>query len=1019
MSVAPENPGIEILVVDDDVVDRRQMERLLKAASLPLARSDYVGSLQACLDVLTRQSPDVVLLDLNLPDSGGLDTIARILQAHPGLAVIVVTGEGGDGIGLEALSRGAQDYLVKGEFDTRLLGKTIRYAVERRRQQDALRLTQFSVDSAADAVLWIRRDASILYVNEAATQLLGYSREELLRVTIGDLNPGHPPEAWESHWEDVRRHRSLTFEATLNTKRSVPIPVEITANYIEFAGQAYNCAFVRDITERRRMEDARKKSQWRHEELSRLRQSLLGRASLEEKLKQITEAIVRLFDADFCRVWLIKPGDRCQQGCIHADAQDGPHVCRDRERCLHLMTSSGRYTHIDGQGHRRVPFGCYKIGRVASGLEDRFLTNDAQNDPRLHNHAWAKDLGLVSFAGYQLRVPGGDMMGVLALFASHPISPEEDALLAGLGSTTAFIIQQATSEAMLRRSEAELQFRNAVLSAQQEVSVDGILVVDEKGQILSANQRFLDLWGVPPEMAASGVDEPVLKWVLDRVEEPQAFIEKVAYLYARPDLASRDEITLKDGRALDRYSGPMVGSDGTYYGRVWYFHEITHRKKVENTLREGEQRLKAVLDSLLTGVLIIDAQTHIILDVNPMAEKILGRARADLVGHPCHRYVCPTQEGRCPITDLNQTVMLDERMALRPDGTAIHILKSINPVEIRGQKCLVESFIDITDRKEAEEAIRRANEQLEKANCEMREMQAQIVQSEKLASIGQLAAGVAHEMNTPVGFVASNFQTLQKYVDKFLRLFRLYEQLGTAVEDGQRERRLAILEQIRQARKDLKIDFVLGDIQGLFDESREGLERVTSIIQNLRDFSRIDQAEELAEYNINEGLKAALAVAQNEIRDHAEVRLDLGDVPAIPCRANQINQVFLNMLVNAAQAIGSQQRQEKGTITLRTMQAVDHVICQISDDGPGIASEIISRIFDPFFTTKPVGKGTGLGLSISYDIVVNKHKGQILVESAAGQGTTFTIRLPIEQTKAAPAAGRSAGEPDYDESTGH
>ncbi len=1019
MSVTPQNPGIAVLVVDDDVVDRRQMDRLLKATSLPLARSDYVGSLEACLDVLTRQSPDVVLLDLNLPDSGGLDTIARILQAHPGLAVIVVTGEGGDGIGLEALSRGAQDYLVKGEFDTRLLGKTIRYAVERRRQQDALRLTQFSVDSAADAVFWIRRDASILYVNEAATRLLGYSREELLRMTIADLNPSHPPEAWASHWEEVQRRRSVTFEAVLNTRKGDLAPVEITANYIEFAGQAYNCSFVRDITERRRLEDARQKSQWRHEELSRLRQSLLGRAPLEEKLKQITEAIVGLFGADFCRIWLIKSGDLCQQGCIHADAEDGPHVCRDRERCLHLMASSGRYTHVDGQGHRRVPFGCYKIGRVASGLEDRFLTNDAQNDPRVHNHAWAKGLGLVSFSGYQVRVPDGETLGVLALFAGHPISPEEDALLAGLGSTTAFVIQQAVSEELVRKSEAELQFRNTLLSTQQEVSIDGILVVDEHGQILSANQRFLDLWAVPAEMIASKVDEPVLKWVVDRVKDPQAFVEKVTYLYAHRDQTSRDEIVLKDGRTLDRYSAPMVGSDGKYYGRVWYFHEITARKRIENTLREGEQRLKAVLDSLLTGVLIIDAQTHVVLDANPMAEKILGRARADMVGHPCHRYVCPTQEGQCPITDLNQTVMLDERMALRPDGTGIHILKSVNLAEIHGQRCLVESFIDITDRKEAEETIRRANEQLAEANRELREMQAQIVQSEKLASIGQLAAGVAHEMNTPVGFVASNFQTLQKYVDKFLRLFRLYEQLGTAVEDGQRDRRLAILEQIKQARKDLKIDFVLDDIQGLFHESREGLERVTSIIQNLRDFSRIDQAEGLAEYSINEGLKAALAVAQNEIRDCAEVRLELGDVPAVPCRANQVNQVFLNMLVNAAQAIASQQRQEKGTITLRTTRDGDQVVCEISDDGPGIASEILSKIFDPFFTTKPVGKGTGLGLSISYDIVVNKHKGQILVRSVVGQGTTFTIRLPIEQTKITPGAGRSAGGPGYDESTGH
>jgi two-component system NtrC family sensor kinase len=263
-------------------------------------------------------------------------------------------------------------------------------------------------------------------------------------------------------------------------------------------------------------------------------------------------------------------------------------------------------------------------------------------------------------------------------------------------------------------------------------------------------------------------------------------------------------------------------------------------------------------------------------------------------------------------------------------------------------------------------------------------------------------------MNTPVGFVASNFQTLQKYMTKLLDLLHKYEALGDAVEDGLKEKRLEILDQIKQARKDLKIDFLLEDIGTLFEESNEGLSRVTKVIQNLKDFSRVDQAQAVAEYDLNGGIEATLTVARNEIKYDADVKTELSPLPEISCNSGQINQVLLNILVNAVQAIKSQTRDDRGTITVRTLATPTEVICEISDDGPGIAPEIRLKIFDPFFTTKPVGQGTGLGLSVSYDIIVTKHHGKIAVDSTVGKGTTFTITLPVV-TPAAPPAGLVAG----------
>src|SRR3989338_414263 len=210
-------------------------------------------------------------------------------------------------------------------------------------------------------------------------------------------------------------------------------------------------------SDRKRMENDHMETITRQSQINMLQQSLLVQAPLGNKLKAVTDGIVRLFNADFCRIWLIRPGDLCEQGCIHAEAKEGPHVCIYRDRCLHLLASSGRYTHIDGNVHRRVPFGCYKIGRIASGEDHKFLTNDAQNDPRVHNHEWARELGLVSFGGYQLRVSDGETLGVLALFSKHPITLVEDAMLDGISSSVALLVQQAITEK--RQSESHEQFR--------------------------------------------------------------------------------------------------------------------------------------------------------------------------------------------------------------------------------------------------------------------------------------------------------------------------------------------------------------------------------------------------------------------------------------------------------------------------------------------------------------------------------------------------------------------------------
>jgi signal transduction histidine kinase len=286
-------------------------------------------------------------------------------------------------------------------------------------------------------------------------------------------------------------------------------------------------------------------------------------------------------------------------------------------------------------------------------------------------------------------------------------------------------------------------------------------------------------------------------------------------------------------------------------------------------------------------------------------------------------------------------------------------------------------------------ALGEANKNLEEMNERLMANHNQLIQSEKMASIGQLAAGVAHEINNPVGFVKSNLGTLTGYVKTFKTIFEEYKGLAGAMRNGDDKVQTVILENVEKISEKEDLPYILEDIDNLLTESIEGTERVRDIVQNLKSFARVDEAQ-IKEADINEGIEATLKIVWNELKYKCTVRKNLEPLPLIRCYPGQLNQVFMNILVNAAQAIP-----EKGDITIETEATGTHIVIRISDTGVGIKTENIPKLFDPFFTTKGVGKGTGLGLSISQGIIM-KHNGSIDVESEVGKGTTFTIRLPIE-----------------------
>ncbi len=303
---------------------------------------------------------------------------------------------------------------------------------------------------------------------------------------------------------------------------------------------------------------------------------------------------------------------------------------------------------------------------------------------------------------------------------------------------------------------------------------------------------------------------------------------------------------------------------------------------------------------------------------------------------------------------------------------------------------------DVTESMRNKMQVHKMNVELIDSLYNLRKAQPKLVQQEKLASIGQLAAGIAHELNNPIGFISSNFTSLRAYIGIIKNYIRLFEGSISGMNNSRGGKTSEFVQELNAFREEKKLDYIFKDIEDLANESMEGIQRITEIVRSLRNFSRIDNESGIEQYDLNDALESTLTVAKNEIKYVADVKKELSEIPLVECIGGEINQVLLNIIVNSAQAIKSQNRKEKGLITIRTYRKDEYAFCEISDNGPGIPKNIIGKIFDPFFTTKETGKGTGLGLNISYDIVVHKHRGDLFVESTEGKGTTFTIKLPLK-----------------------
>ena len=499
------------------------------------------------------------------------------------------------------------------------------------------------------------------------------------------------------------------------------------------------------------------------------------------------------------------------------------------------------------------------------------------------------------------------------------------------------------------RKDAEevLRWKTAFLEALLDASPDGILVVDGQGKIILQNQRTVDLWKIPQEIADCKDDEAQARHVLGVVKDPDEFNQQVLHLYAHPSDRIRDEVELLNGTVLDRYSS-LVGKDGTYYGRIFGFHDITDRKRAEDALRESEAKLRAILDASRDAIGVSQKGIHTF--ANPAYLSLFGyESDNELIGTPIIDLIAPESRGFVEETVKKRALgepvpSFYEATGLKRDGTTFLVEANISTYVLNDQQFSLVVMRDITEKKRLEDQLR---------------------QAQKMEAVGTLAGGVAHDFNNILTVIMGLGNLMQMSIDK----------------------------------DDIHKAYV--------DQIVASSERAADLTQSLLAFSRKQRIAPEA-HTVNGIVTSTAKLLARLLPEDIGLKMDLTNKNTSSLLdVTQIGQVLMNLATNARDAMP-----HGGSLTITTQQAKmdedftkthgfgragEYVKLSVSDTGAGMDSETMKRIFEPFFTTKEVGKGTGLGLASAYGIV-KQHGGYITVSSTPFQGTTFDIYLPLLKT---------------------
>ncbi len=576
-----------------------------------------------------------------------------------------------------------------------------------------------------------------------------------------------------------------------------------------------------------------------------------------------------------------------------------------------------------------------------------------------------------------------------AVLAIGPRGGEQSAVAALQAGATDFVKRPFDGDELRLRLRLHLQLHEAQLrqrSVQQRLAAvssaarEAVIMVDPDGVITHWNRAAASIFGYSQGEALGQNLHELLAPERFRAASAAGFLRFRATGEGAAAGKTLELFALKKGGAefpIEVTLAP-IEVNGEWWARG-VVRDLSERQRVEHMLRESESRLR-LLDSVPVGIALIGRDRRVRWVNRAALAMTQISSLQEIAGRPCDSALCDGA-GRCALRDGAALREGAERLLPRNSAAPIPVIVSAHEVELEDERMLLEAFIDLRPRKQLE---------------------AELGHARKLEAVGQLAAGIAHEIDTPTQYLGDSLQFLKEAFDGLLRLLPLYRGNVCALEaEGDPDGRAAA---IRALEGEIDLSFLVSSTPRSFELCFEGVTRVTGIVRAMKEFAHPDGREKRPA-DLNQALRSTITISRNEYKYVADLEASFGDLPPVACHVGDLNQVFLNLIVNAAhaiaEAVGDTGRRGKIRISTHLEGAFARV--DIADTGTGIPEAVRPRIFEPFFTTKPVGKGSGQGLAIARSIVADKHGGTLTFESAVGQGTTFTIRVPIDGTPAAEA----------------
>ncbi len=616
----------------------------------------------------------------------------------------------------------------------------------------------------------------------------------------------------------------------------------------------------------------------------------------------------------------------------------------------------------------------------------------------------------------EISIPGEKSLEILSYVHEHlsdlpvivtsaAMSEKEEADVFNMGAFDYLVnpVNSARLEVTIKKAiiESERRQQASLFSVVITNSPITIVITDKEGNIEFVNNAFCRMTGYSFKEVV-GHNPRILK----SGEQSESFYKDLwDTITSGKNWHGEFHNKKKNGELYWEYTIiiPIIDPTWSITHFVSVKQDISLRKKESEALAESERRFQELADLLPQPVFEMNLQ-GMITYTNRIGLGVFGYTEEDFQnGVQALLLFAPEERERVKLNMERRLKKIPfddhEYLGIRKDGRTFPVLVYTAPIIRDGKPFGIRGLVlDITERKQIEDKLQLLNqtleERIEERTKKLEKTHQQMILHEKLASIGLLAAGIAHELNNPINFVKINFTTLNDAVSDFQKMLTEYRGIVRKFEEGSCS--AMELQNMHQMERELAIDTLFKDIADIFIESQRGFERITAIISSMRNFSFRHTDDERVLFDINNGIRDALVLSRYEYNNYADIETVLEELPPIACNPEQINQVFLNLIVNSSHAIASRESRTHGKITIHTWLDNGSVYCSIADDGPGIPVEIRDRIFDPFFTTKDPGKGTGLGLSISYDIIVNKHGGTLSVDCSTEQGTVFTLSLPIK-----------------------